>query len=173
MEYLTRQRLDSWDLKFVLVILIALSAARLLGWTAVSMNTALEIIACLLLMAVLIYMLQSICLKVKVNRKGIKIRHQWWRSYRKISWKTIRKIRVTKSSDDQKKSGLSENEKLKEFSGHKNQILRKGLEIELKDGIRIFVGLKHPENLDFSLIDKKLRKEKILLSYHHTQTSPL
>ncbi len=159
MEYLARQRLDSWDLKMVLIILIVISAARLFGWSD-GTSSSLEMIACILLLIGLIYILQSIYLKVKINRNGIKFRHQWWRSYRKISWKRIHKIRVVNSLNPSEMTS-DKNEELGNFLKSTDRAQQKGLEIELKDGVKIFIGLKHPEKLDFSLISKKLRREKL------------
>ena len=158
MNYKVRQRLDCWDLKFVLVLLTGMGLVRLLGWGS-PLSSPVEIIACIILVGVALYALQSTYLKIKVNRKGMKFRQQWWKTYRKIPWRQIKKVRVVQNmrvSQHGLGVQLAMTNDLEGLAEHT------GIEIQLKDGSKTFIGLKHPEEIDFTVVSNRKVREKII-----------
>ena len=158
MNYKVRQRLDSWDLKFVLVILLTMGLVRLFGWGSPA-SSPIEIVACIILVGAALYALQSTYLKIKVNRKGVKFRRQWWKAYQKISWKKIKKVRIVQNMSTVGQSGVGV-----QMAGTNEieQLVRHtGIEIHLKDGSKTFIGLKHPEEIDFRWLRNRKVREKI------------
>ncbi len=142
MKYKEHQRFRCWDLKLILGLLIAMGVVKLINGDSRS-GGLIEIFACLALLGGAFYLLQNIYFKIKVNRKGIKYKHQWWKRYRKIAWEEIERIEVSQSTPTASLSGWSV-----AFSTaleRHSLVGQSGLKIHLKTGDCIFLGLSDPK----------------------------
>ena len=145
MKYREEQTFGNWELKLVLWSLVLFGGYRLLKTSTGPHDVSrMEVVGCLVVLLAFLYIIDRVYLKVKIDKKGIKYRHSWWKSSRRIKWSAIKSIRVLRSSTSAQLSGWNV-----QFAPHEpyhSLVGQTGLEIELTNGTKSFIGMQNPES---------------------------
>lgn len=150
LEFREEQRFRGWDvylwLVFFTVALVYRALEGLAVETAVSAPVASYLFFALLMAGLFVYF-YSIHLIVKVDEKGIK--YQFYPLHfrkRRIRWEEIDQYEVVDLPIGAALNGWTIN-----FSEERRFSVtgrRKGLALQLKNGEHLFIGTKHPEDLE-------------------------
>ena len=144
MKYRDEQTFGNWELKLVLWSLVLFGGYRLfMASTGPQDVRRMEVVGCLALLITVLYIIDRIYLKVKIDKKGIKYRHSWWKSSRRIKWSAMKSVRVLRSSTSAQLSGW--NVQFAPCEPYHSLVGQTGLEIELLDGTKSFIGMQNPE----------------------------
>ena len=156
MKYREEQTFGNWELKLVLWSLVAFGAYRFFKVSTGPQDVSrMEVVGCLAVLMSMLYIIDRVYLKIKIDKKGIKFRHSWWKSSRRIKWSAIKSVRVLRSSTSAQLSGW--NVQFAPCEPYHSLVGKTGLEIELTDGSKSFIGMQNPDsfrlpaNLDIEL----------------------
>jgi hypothetical protein len=164
MKFKEQQRFRRWDILLLLLALIAGTAYRFFDLYIVhhiSSKTQLyfSLLALFVLLAVLLLLL-SFRLVTRIDEKGVRYQFFPWH-YRKhrINWEDVEECTVVETPLSTELSGwtvtIGSNEFTYSFYG------RTGLQLRLKDGSRIFIGTRRPEEMRQAIQSFRESQERI------------
>ena len=153
MKYTELQKMSCWELKIIAGLLALVGLLRWTGVVGTPPESTMEILVGFALLGLAYLAMQSIYLKIKITRKGIKYRHQWWNRYKKIAWTDIRSIKPVSTTSAAQLSGW--NVTFSTAQERHSLVGQSGINVYLKAGNSIFIGLDNTE-----IIEQIVRMDK-------------
>lgn len=144
MKYREEQTFGNWELKLVLWSLVLFGGYRFVQLSTGPQDASrMQVVGCIAVLLAMLFLIDRIYLKVKIDKKGIKYRHSWWKSSRRIKWSEIKRVRICRSTKGAQLSGW--NVQFAPCEPYHSLVGQTGLEIGLLDGTRSFIGMQNPD----------------------------